>query len=197
ALPHMIAHGSPQLIDRYVRPTLAGGMIGSLAVTEPGGGSDVAGITARAVRHGDRDISNGAKTFITSGGRADFVQPQARTSGATACPPRGAPADRATAASRSWSSTPTPPASPPPGRCARWAGTARTPPSCPTSTSRCRPTTSSERRAGASSTSPSSSWWSGSSWRSWARSEEHTSELQSSEKLVCRLLLEIKNTWHY
>lgn len=81
ALPHMIAHGSPQLIDRYVRPTLAGGMIGSLAVTEPGGGSDVAGITARAVRDGDRYIVNGAKTFITSGVRADFVTTAVRTGG--------------------------------------------------------------------------------------------------------------------
>lgn len=81
ALPHMIAHGSPQLIDRYVRPTLAGEMIGSLAVTEPGGGSDVAGITTRAVRDGDRYIVNGAKTFITSGVRADFVTTAVRTGG--------------------------------------------------------------------------------------------------------------------
>lgn len=81
ALPHMIAHGSPQLIDRYVRPTLAGEMIGSLAVTEPGGGSDVAGITTKAVRDGDRYIVNGAKTFITSGVRADFVTTAVRTGG--------------------------------------------------------------------------------------------------------------------
>ncbi|MCB1269173.1 MAG: acyl-CoA dehydrogenase family protein [Microthrixaceae bacterium] len=81
ALPHMIAHGSPQLIDRYVRPTLAGEMIGSLAVTEPGGGSDVAGITTRAVRDGDRYIVNGTKTFITSGVRADFVTTAVRTGG--------------------------------------------------------------------------------------------------------------------
>jgi len=81
ALPHMIAHGSPQLIDRYVRPTLDGEMIGSLAVTEPGGGSDVAGITTRAVRDGDRYIVNGAKTFITSGVRADFVTTAVRTGG--------------------------------------------------------------------------------------------------------------------
>ena len=81
ALPHMIAHGSPHLIDRYVRPTLAGETIGSLAVTEPGGGSDVAGITTRAERDGDRYIVNGAKTFITSGVRADFVTTAVRTGG--------------------------------------------------------------------------------------------------------------------
>ena len=81
ALPHMIAHGSPHLIDRYVRPTLAGETIGSLAVTEPGGGSDVAGITTRAERDGDRYIVNGAKTFITSGVRADHATTAVRTGG--------------------------------------------------------------------------------------------------------------------
>ncbi|RYE80837.1 MAG: acyl-CoA dehydrogenase, partial [Myxococcales bacterium] len=79
ALPHMAAHGSSYLIDRFVRPTLAGDLIGSLAVTEPGGGSDVAGITTRAVRDGDDYVINGAKTFITSGVRADFVTTAVRT----------------------------------------------------------------------------------------------------------------------
>jgi len=79
ALPHMIANGSPYLIDRFVRPTLAGELIGSLAVTEPGGGSDVAGITTRAVRDGDHYVINGSKTFITSGVRADFVTTAVRT----------------------------------------------------------------------------------------------------------------------
>ena len=79
ALPHMVAHGSADLVDRYVRPTLAGDKIGSLAVTEPGGGSDVAGITTRAVRDGDHYIVNGAKTFITSAVRADFVVTAVRT----------------------------------------------------------------------------------------------------------------------
>ena len=41
ALPHIAAACNPDLIDRFVRPTLAGERIGSLAVTEPGGGSDV------------------------------------------------------------------------------------------------------------------------------------------------------------
>lgn len=81
SLPHMIAHGSPDLVDRFVRPTLAGEKIGSLAVTEPGGGSDVAGITTRAERDGDHFVVNGAKTFITSGVRADFVTTAVRTGG--------------------------------------------------------------------------------------------------------------------
>jgi acyl-CoA dehydrogenase len=79
ALPHIIASGDAQLIDRYVRPTLAGELIGSLAVSEPDGGSDVAALRTRAVREGDEYVINGAKTFITSGGRADFVTTAART----------------------------------------------------------------------------------------------------------------------
>lgn len=79
ALPHIAAAGSPYLVDRYVRPTLAGEMIGALGVTEPGGGSDVAGITTRAVRDGDDYVVTGAKTYITSGIRADFVTTAVRT----------------------------------------------------------------------------------------------------------------------
>ncbi|CAM3173416.1 acyl-CoA dehydrogenase family protein [Nocardioides dubius] len=79
SLPHMIAHGSPELIDRYVRPTLAGELIGSLGITEPGGGSDVAGLTTKAIRDGDHYVINGSKTFITSGVRADFVTTAVRT----------------------------------------------------------------------------------------------------------------------
>ena len=81
ALPHIAHAGSPDLVDRYVRPTLAGDLIGSLAVTEPGGGSDVAGITTTAVRDGDDYVVNGAKTYITSGIRADFVTTAVRTGG--------------------------------------------------------------------------------------------------------------------
>jgi acyl-CoA dehydrogenase len=81
ALPHMAAHGTPEQIEEFVRPTLAGEKIGSLAITEPGGGSDVAGITTTAVRDGDSYVVNGAKTFITSGVRADFVTTAVRTGG--------------------------------------------------------------------------------------------------------------------
>lgn len=82
ALPHIVGSGAPELIDRYVRPTLAGETIGALAVTEPGGGSDVAGLQTRAVRDGDHYVVNGAKTYITSGVRADFVTTAVRTGGA-------------------------------------------------------------------------------------------------------------------
>jgi len=73
ALPHIVASGDAELIDRYVRPTLAGTMIGALAITEPDGGSDVASIRTRADRDGDHYVVNGSKTYITSGARADFV----------------------------------------------------------------------------------------------------------------------------
>jgi acyl-CoA dehydrogenase len=79
ALPHIVASGDADLVDRFVRPTLAGETIGALAVTEPGGGSDVAAIRTTAVREGDHYVVNGAKTFITSGVRADFVTTAVRT----------------------------------------------------------------------------------------------------------------------
>ncbi|MEX0427972.1 acyl-CoA dehydrogenase family protein [Nocardioides sp. DS6] len=81
ALPHIAGHGSPALVDRYVRPTLAGEAIGSLAITEPDGGSDVAHLRTTAVRDGADYVVNGAKTFITSGVRADFVTTAVRTGG--------------------------------------------------------------------------------------------------------------------
>ena len=81
AVPHMIASGDQRLIDTYVRPTLRGQLIGSLAITEPGGGSDVGHLTTRAVRDGDHYIIDGAKTYITSGVRADYVVTAARTGG--------------------------------------------------------------------------------------------------------------------
>src|SRR4051794_6770474 len=81
AVPHMIASGDQRLIDTYVRPTLHGELIGSLAITEPSGGSDVGHLTTRAVRDGDDYIVNGAKTYITSGVRADYVVTAARTGG--------------------------------------------------------------------------------------------------------------------
>ncbi|RVW01108.1 acyl-CoA dehydrogenase family protein [Rhodococcus xishaensis] len=84
ALPHLIAAGDERQIDRWVRPTLAGEKIGSLAITEPGGGSDVGHLRTTAVRDGDHYVVNGAKTFITSAVRADFVVTAVRTGGAGA-----------------------------------------------------------------------------------------------------------------
>ncbi|MDT5222156.1 MAG: acyl-CoA dehydrogenase, partial [Mycobacterium sp.] len=81
AVPHMIASRDERLIETYVRPTLGGDKIGALAITEPGGGSDVGHLRTAAVRDGDHYVINGAKTYITSGVRADFVVTAARTGG--------------------------------------------------------------------------------------------------------------------
>ena len=81
AVPHIVDAGDPALIDRFVRPTLAGELIGALAITEPGGGSDVAALRTTARRDGDSYVVNGTKTFITSGDRADFVTTAVRTGG--------------------------------------------------------------------------------------------------------------------
>jgi len=81
AVPHMIASGDERLIERFVRPTLRGEMIGALAITEPDGGSDVGHLRTSARRDGDDYIVNGAKTYITSGVRADYVVTAVRTGG--------------------------------------------------------------------------------------------------------------------
>jgi len=80
-LPPVWRGGSPELQQRIVPPVLAGEKIMALAITEPGGGSDVANLRTRAVRDGDHYVVNGAKTFITSGVRADHYTVAVRTGG--------------------------------------------------------------------------------------------------------------------
>jgi acyl-CoA dehydrogenase len=79
-LPAIIQSEDKKLIDKYVHPTLAGETISALCITEPNTGSDVAGVRTTAVRKGDHYIINGAKMFITSGVRADFLTVLTRTS---------------------------------------------------------------------------------------------------------------------
>jgi acyl-CoA dehydrogenase len=79
ALPPVLILGSEEQKRRFVPPVLAGEKVAALAITEPGAGSDVTGVATRAERKGDRYVLNGAKTFITSGVRADFVSVLART----------------------------------------------------------------------------------------------------------------------
>jgi acyl-CoA dehydrogenase len=81
ALPHLVAAGDRDQIDRFVRPVLAGERIAALAVTEPDGGSDVAALRTHAMRDGDDYVVNGSKTYITSGIRADFLTTLVRTGG--------------------------------------------------------------------------------------------------------------------
>ncbi|HOK07530.1 MAG TPA: acyl-CoA dehydrogenase family protein [Syntrophales bacterium] len=81
ALPPILALGTEEQKRRFIPPVLAGDKVAALAVTEPGGGSDVAGIATRAVRRGGSYVVNGSKTFITSGSRADLVTTAVRTGG--------------------------------------------------------------------------------------------------------------------
>ena len=84
AVPHMAASGDPRLIETFVKPTLRGELIGSLAITEPGGGSDVGHLRTTALRDGDHYVVNGSKTYITSAVRGDYVVTAVRTGGAGA-----------------------------------------------------------------------------------------------------------------
>ncbi|MDP3273803.1 MAG: acyl-CoA dehydrogenase family protein [Deltaproteobacteria bacterium] len=79
AIPPIANLGTDLQKQRWVTPVLRGEKISALAVTEPGGGSDVAGLKTRAVRDGDHYVVTGSKTFITSGARADFVTCAVRT----------------------------------------------------------------------------------------------------------------------
>jgi len=75
-----VAHvGTAEQKERFLRPVLAGEKIAALAITEAGGGSDVASLRTRAVRDGDHYVINGSKTFITSGMRADLMTVAVRT----------------------------------------------------------------------------------------------------------------------
>ncbi|MBN1365947.1 MAG: acyl-CoA dehydrogenase family protein [Syntrophaceae bacterium] len=84
ALPPIVRRGTPSQKERFVKPVLRGEKIAALAVTEPGGGSDVASLKTRAVRDGDFFVVNGSKTFITSGARADQITCAVRTGNAGA-----------------------------------------------------------------------------------------------------------------
>ncbi len=78
-LPPIVAHGSEALKRRIVPGVLAGEKIAALAITEPGGGSDVARLACSARREGDAWVIEGEKTFITSGLRADWITLAVRT----------------------------------------------------------------------------------------------------------------------
>ena len=80
---------------------IAGRTITAVGITEPGAGSDVAGIRTTARRDGDHWVLNGTKLFITNGVHADlyFVAAKTDERGATAC--RCSSSRRARRASRS------------------------------------------------------------------------------------------------
>ncbi|HET8730939.1 MAG TPA: acyl-CoA dehydrogenase family protein [Moraxellaceae bacterium] len=80
-LPPIVKWGSDEMKQRVVPAVLRGEKIAALAITEPSGGSDVAGLKTRAVDCGDHYKVSGSKVFITSGIRADYYTVAVRTGG--------------------------------------------------------------------------------------------------------------------
>jgi len=78
-LPPVVLHASDAVRREVVPPVLRGEKIAALAITEPGGGSDVAALRTTARRDGGDYVVNGEKTFITSGMRADWITVAVRT----------------------------------------------------------------------------------------------------------------------
>ncbi|KRF10375.1 acyl-CoA dehydrogenase family protein [Nocardioides sp. Soil796] len=78
-LPYFLHYASDEQKDRWFPDFASGDLVASIAMTEPGIGSDLAGVQTTAVRDGDDFILNGAKTFITGGILADLVIVVART----------------------------------------------------------------------------------------------------------------------
>ncbi|HEY1967171.1 MAG TPA: acyl-CoA dehydrogenase family protein [Pseudonocardia sp.] len=79
-IPYLLAYADEEQRQRWFPGLVAGELLTSIAMTEPGTGSDLAGMTTTAVLDGDHYILNGAKTFITGGAQANLVIVVARTS---------------------------------------------------------------------------------------------------------------------
>ncbi|MEU0543944.1 acyl-CoA dehydrogenase family protein [Nocardia sp. NPDC005978] len=78
--PYLAGLTTPEQRERWLPGFVAGTLIGAIAMTEPGAGSDVAGIRTAAVDRGDHFVVNGSKTFITNGINGDLVITAVRTS---------------------------------------------------------------------------------------------------------------------
>ena len=79
AMTHLNAEGDERIKQEYLAPSITGDKIGAMCITEPFGGSDVAGMRTTAVKKGDKYIINGSKTFITNGVYADYYVIAAKT----------------------------------------------------------------------------------------------------------------------
>ncbi|HEA30034.1 MAG TPA: acyl-CoA dehydrogenase, partial [Leeuwenhoekiella sp.] len=73
AMTHINTEGDERIKENYLVPSIAGEKIGCLCITEPFGGSDVAGMRSTATLEGDHYVINGSKTFITNGVCADYL----------------------------------------------------------------------------------------------------------------------------
>ncbi len=80
AMTHLNKEGNHDVKQRYLTPSISGDKIGCLCITEPFGGSDVAGMRSTAVKNGNHYILNGSKTFITNGFYSDYLIVAAKTS---------------------------------------------------------------------------------------------------------------------
>jgi alkylation response protein AidB-like acyl-CoA dehydrogenase len=83
-LPYFLHYANAEQKRRWLPGIASGELMTAIAMTEPGTGSDLAGIRTTATRDGDHYVLNGAKTFITGGLNADLVLVVARTSPAAA-----------------------------------------------------------------------------------------------------------------
>ena len=79
AMTHLNKEGNHEQKEKYLIPSVDGDMVGCLCITEPFGGSDVAGMRSTAVKKGDKYILNGSKTFITNGVYSDYLIVAAKT----------------------------------------------------------------------------------------------------------------------
>jgi len=77
--PYLLNYGSETLKKKYLPKMASGEMIGAIAMSEPGAGSDLQGVKTNAIRKGDRYVVNGSKTFITNGWNCDLVIVVAKT----------------------------------------------------------------------------------------------------------------------
>ncbi len=80
ATPALARFGSDYIKETFLAPAIAGDMVACIAVSEPGAGSDVAGLTTTAKKDGDNYIINGSKMWITNALQADFICLLANTS---------------------------------------------------------------------------------------------------------------------
>ncbi|MFT4806665.1 MAG: acyl-CoA dehydrogenase, partial [Psychroserpens sp.] len=79
AMTHLNKEGDDAIKQKYLAPSITGDKIGCLCITEPFGGSDVAGMRTTAVKKGDTYVINGSKTFITNGVYSDYLVVCAKT----------------------------------------------------------------------------------------------------------------------
>ena len=79
AMTHLNKEGDDRIKKKYLTPSVDGEKIGCLCITEPFGGSDVAGMRTTAIKEGGHYIINGSKTFITNGVYSDYLIVAAKT----------------------------------------------------------------------------------------------------------------------